>query len=257
MGIPVQGAARAARAGWQAALHLVYPPQCLTCDAAVASDFGLCGACWRDTPFLGGLVCDACGLPLPGEDPGGPVHCDDCLAARPAWGRGRAAMLYRDNARRIVLALKHGDRHDMARAAAPWLARAARPLIVPDLLVAPVPLHWTRLLARRYNQAALLSAGLARLARLEHCPDLLVRRRSTRTQDGRSRAGRFANMEGALALHPRRAARLGGRAVLIVDDVMTSGATLHAAAGACLDGGARSVAVLALARVAKDGWAAI
>lgn len=239
--------------GLQAVLHLIYPPQCLSCDALVTTDFGLCGACWRATPFITGLVCDLCGTPLPGQDDGKPVHCDDCLMIARPWSRGRAAMLYKDNARSLVLALKHGDRLDLARPAANWLLRAARPLLEPDMLVAPVPLHWLRLIRRRYNQAALLSKALSALAQLDHCPDLLVRRRSTGTQEGRGRDARFANMSSAIALHARRAHLAEGRHVLLVDDVMTSGATLAAAAEACVAGGAKAVSVLALARVAKDG----
>jgi ComF family protein len=239
--------------GLQAALHLVYPPQCLTCDALVQTDFGLCGPCWRDTAFITGLVCDRCGTPLPGEDPGYPVACDDCLTIARPWDRGRAALLYRDNGRRMVLAFKHGDRLDLARPAAGWMLRAAAPILVPGMVVAPVPLHWWRLFRRRYNQAALLSAAVARQAGLDHVPDLLQRSRNTRSQEGRDRDGRFANMAGALRLHPRRAGRIAGRAVLLVDDVMTSGATLAAAAEVCRAGGAAAVSVLVLARVAKDG----
>ena len=238
--------------GMQAALHLIYPPQCLSCDALVTTDFGLCGPCWRETPFITGLVCDQCGTPLPGQDTGQPEHCDDCLTIARPWSQGRAALLYKDNARHMVLALKHGDRLDLARPAAGWLMRAARPLLLPDMLVAPIPLHWLRLLKRRYNQSALLSAALARMAGLEHCPDLLIRRRSTPSQEGRNRDARFANLADALALHPRRAARVEGRHVLLIDDVMTSGATLAAAAEACVAGGAKGVSVLVLARVAKD-----
>jgi len=238
--------------GLQAALHLIYPPQCLTCDARVTTDFGLCGACWRETPFIAGLVCDHCGVPLPGEDSGKPEYCDDCLTLARPWSQGRAALLYKDNARRIVLALKHGDRLDLARPASQWLHRAAVPMLQPGMIVAPIPLHWLRLIKRRYNQSALLSAAVAKLAGLDHCPDLLIRRRHTGSQEGRSRDARFANMLDALALHPRRTNRVEGRHVLLVDDVMTSGATFAAAAEACLAGGAKRISVLALARVAKD-----
>ncbi|MEH6772621.1 MAG: double zinc ribbon domain-containing protein, partial [Cereibacter changlensis] len=120
--------------GLQAALHLLYPPQCLTCDALVTTDFGLCGPCWRETPFITGLVCDLCGTPLPGEDPGHAVHCDDCLTLARPWARGRAALLYKDNGRRIVLALKHGDRLDLATPAAGWLRQAAAPILATDML---------------------------------------------------------------------------------------------------------------------------
>jgi predicted amidophosphoribosyltransferase len=120
------------------------------------------------------------------------------------------------------------------------------------MLVAPVPLHWLRLFRRRYNQAALLSGGLAKLAGLDHCPDLLQRRRNTHTQDGRDRDGRFANMQDALVAHPRRAARIEGRHILLIDDVMTSGATLAAAAEACIALGASGVSIVVMARVAKE-----
>ncbi|MFT4148846.1 MAG: double zinc ribbon domain-containing protein [Paracoccaceae bacterium] len=236
----------------RAALHLAYPPQCLACGGAVATDFGLCGACWRETPFISGAVCDLCGTPLPGDDGAESACCDDCLATGRPWSRGRAAMVYGGAGRQMILALKHGDRLDLARAGAGWLHRAARPILLPGMLVAPVPLHWTRLVRRRYNQSALLSAGLARLAGLDHCPDLLVRRHRTPSQDGRGREGRFANVADAIAPHPRRGVRAEGRHVLLVDDVMTSGATLAAAAEACVAAGATGVSVLALARVAKD-----
>jgi predicted amidophosphoribosyltransferase len=236
----------------QAALHMIYPPQCLNCDALVATDFGLCGECWRQTQFAAGLVCDLCGVPLPGTDPGHAVHCDDCLTIARPWVQGRAAIVYADAGRDMVLALKHGDRMDLAQPCAGWMLRAGQPILRPGMVVAPVPLHWLRLLRRRYNQSALLSAAVARGAGLDHCPDLLHRARRTPTQDGRTRDGRFANVQGALRVTPRHAARIRGRPVLLVDDVMTSGATLAAGAEACLAAGAESVSILVLARVAKE-----
>lgn len=161
-------------------------------------------------------------------------------------------MLYQGTARKLILGLKHGDRLELARPAAAWMMRAARPILAPEMVVAPVPLYWTRLVRRRYNQSALLSGELARAAVLDHCPDLLVRTRRTATQDGRDREARFLNMSGAIRVHPKRRRHLAGRPVLLIDDVMTSGATLAAAADACLAAGAISVSVLALARVAKD-----
>lgn len=237
----------------QAAVQLIYPPQCLCCEAQVASDFGLCGACWRETPFIAGLVCDCCGAPLPGEEAGGAVQCDDCLAIARPWARGRAAALYGGRAREMVMALKHGDRLDLTRPMAGWLHRAAAPLLSADTLLAPVPLHWMRLVRRRYNQSALLAAALARQAGQPHCPDLLIRRRNTRSQEGRDRAGRFANVEEAFRLRPGRDWLVQGRPVLLVDDVMTSGATLAACADACLAGGAARVDVVVMCRVAKEG----
>jgi ComF family protein len=238
--------------GMQDALHLIYPPQCLCCDALVTTDFGLCGACWRETPFVSGMVCDQCGVPLIGEDHGHAARCDDCITIARPWSQGRAALLYRDNARRLVLSLKHADRMDLARPAATWLMRAAEPMLKPGMIVAPIPLHWMRLLKRRYNQAALLSSAFARLACLEHCPDMLLRKRSTGSQEGKDRDGRFRNMHQAISVHKRYSSMIEGRHVLLVDDVMTSGATMAAATEACIGAGATGVSVLVLARVAKD-----
>lgn len=239
--------------GLQGALHLLYPPQCISCSAPVQSDFGLCGVCWRETPFVHGLVCDKCGTPLPGSDSEERALCDDCMTIARPWDRGRAALVYRGNARNLVLALKHGDRMDLARPAAAWMTRAAQPVLVPGMLVIPVPLHWMRLFRRCYNQAALLSRAIAMSARLEHCPDALQRKRATGSQDGKTRDARFANLVDAFSVPKTREGRVRDRDILLVDDVMTSGATFAAASEALLAAGARSVSVLALARVAKDG----
>ena len=236
----------------QTAIRLIYPSRCISCGEMVEGDFGLCGRCWAETPFVGGLVCDACGVPLPGHHETGNVTCDECLVTPRPWGQGRATLLYRDNARKLILGLKHGDRPEFARAAGVWMARAARPLVRPDMIVAPVPLHWRRLLWRRYNQAALLAQEVARLLAHEYCPDLLRRPRVRGHMDGLTKEARFAKMENAIEPHPKQGQRIFGRPVLLVDDVMTSGATLDAATRACISAGATEVNVLVLARVAKD-----
>lgn len=238
--------------GLQEALQVLYPPQCISCGAGVTSDFGLCGDCWRETSFTAGLVCDLCGVPLQGEDSDRVVLCDDCMTIARPWSRGRAALLYKDNGRRIVLALKHGDRLDLARPAALWMLKAARPMLKPNMLVIPVPLHWFRLFKRRYNQAALLSSAVARLAGLESCPDGLIRRRTTGSQEGRNRDARFGNLRDAFTVPERHRKLVDQRDVLLVDDVMTSGATFAAATEALFAAGAATVSVLSLARVAKD-----
>jgi len=236
----------------QSAIRAIYPPQCVSCGARTESDFGLCGPCWRDTGFISGLVCDHCGTPLPGESRGEQVLCDDCMRVARPWSLGRAVFTYQGKGRELVLSLKHGDRTDLARALGDWMAVRGRVLLAEDSVIVPVPLHWSRLLTRRYNQAALLAARVAAVLGRPHCPDALQRTRRTRSLDGHSRDARFAALDGAIRAHPRRFNRIAGRHVLLIDDVMTSGATMAAATGALRAGGARDVAVLTLARVGKE-----
>ena len=236
---------------FQTALQLIYPPRCILCGTQVESEFGLCGPCWRDTPFISGLSCHLCGIPLPGEEEGDKVTCDDCLRIARPWSEGRAAMLYHENGRKLVLALKHGDRQEIVRPATLWLAKAARPLLTPDTLIAPVPLHWTRMLRRRYNQSALLTNALARQLEVDHCPDFLQRNIRTLPLEGQGFDERFRTLSGTISVKPSRTDLAQGRTILLVDDVMTSGATMAAATMACYAAGAEDVRILVLARVAK------
>ena len=238
--------------GFQTALKLLYPPRCVGCGEMVDSEFGLCSTCWRETPFIGGTVCEGCGAPLIGEADGFRLECDDCMTTPRPWRQARSVLLYRDRARQLVLALKHGDRPDIVRPAGRWLARAAAPLLADKPLIVPVPLHWRRLLKRRYNQSALLSRSLAQVTGLDHCPDLLLRPVNTEPLERKTAAQRFTTLDQAIRVNPRRSGQLADRSVLLVDDVMTSGATLSACARACLAGGAVDVFVLTLARVTKE-----
>ena len=236
----------------QTALRVVYPPRCTLCGGLVDSEFGLCGTCWRDTPVIAGLVCDTCGSPLPGEADETTETCDDCLRIARPWQRGRAALIYKGNARKLVLALKHGDRHDIVPLAAKWMRQAAGPLVKPQTLFVPVPLHWTRLLRRRFNQSALLAQAVARQVNMHWSPDVLERVRRTPSLDGLGFDARFMTLESAIRVREGRRLMIQGRSVILVDDVMTSGATLAACASALLDGGAAEVSTLTLARVVKD-----
>mgnify|MGYP002700248045 CR=1 FL=1 len=236
----------------QTAVSMIYPPRCITCGDMVESDFGLCGPCWRDTSFLGGVICDGCGTPLTSGGQGDTHHCDDCMRAPPPWVQGRAALIYRDTGRKMVLALKHGDRQEMARPAGLWMANMMRPLVSAGTLIVPVPLHWSRLLKRRYNQSALLAHSVAKKLELSWCPDALVRVRRTTSLEGLSREARFETLENAIHPHPKRGAQLKGKPILLIDDVMTSGATLRACADVCLGAGSGPVRILTLARAVKD-----
>lgn len=239
------------RAWLKNAIDLILPNQCAACGELVEGGGVLCGTCWRQTPFIAGLVCDGCGVPLPGADDAG-VLCDECLAWPPAWSRGRAALIYRDTAKRMVLALKHGDRLDLVGPASEWMARAAAPLLTPGTVIVPVPVHRWRLMRRRYNQAALLAHGIARETRLTCVPDGLRRERPTGSQDGKSREQRYANLEGVFRVESKRAKQVARKPVLLVDDVMTSGATLTGCTEALREAGASDVSTVVLARVVRD-----
>ncbi|SLN32780.1 ComF family protein [Roseisalinus antarcticus] len=235
----------------ESALRVLYPSQCLLCDERTATDFALCGGCWAETPFVTGTCCDQCGAPLPGEEEdGGRILCDDCIAAPPPWEQGRTALEYKGKARQLVLALKHGDRTDLAGPAGRWMAGVAGPLLEDDTVLVPVPLHWTRLLGRRYNQSALLAHAIGKETGRKVIPDLLTRRVRTASLGGKTSKERFATLTEAIV--PRGRGRLDGQPVLLIDDVMTSGATLGAAAEAACAAGAGSVRVLTLARATKD-----
>lgn len=236
--------------GLQTALRMIYPPRCLACGGLVEQDNGLCAACFAETPFITGLVCDLCGVPLPGQSDEA-VHCDDCLTVGRPWIRGRAPLKYEGVARKLVLSLKHGDRHEIVGMAADWMVSALPKPVAHDTIVVPVPLHLTRLLRRRYNQSGLLAQAIARRLNLRFCPDALRRTRRTASLDGKSRDARFAELSDAITAHAARADLLKDHPVLLVDDVMTSGATLAACAMACHDAQSRDIHVTVLARVAK------
>jgi ComF family protein len=235
----------------RAALDLLLPPVCLTCDRPVDAPGRFCAACFARTAFITEPCCTACGHPFSYAGQGGPDGlCSACRTAPPPWVRARGALRYDAQTARLILGFKYADRPELAAALAPMMARAGAALLREAELIVPVPLHRRRLFVRRYNQAALLARALSRLARVPAALDLLRRVRRTAPLGDLGRAARAERLAGAIAAHPARAPLAVGRRVLLVDDVMTSGATAAACTEALLAAGARAVDVLVAARVA-------
>jgi ComF family protein len=206
----------------------------------------MCGACFPRLSFVSDPLCARCGVPFAFA---GQELCPACAVRPPLFEAARAALRYDDGAKALILPFKHRDRTELAWPLARHMARAGRELLARADLIAPVPLHWRRLLRRRHNQAALLARRLGRLSGKPVAPGLLRRSRATPALGDRGAAERRAVLEGAFALVRGATERVAGRRVLLVDDVMTSGATAEACAAVLLAGGAAAVDVLAAARV--------
>ncbi len=237
------------------ALDLLLPPQCLTCDQPVDAPGRLCASCFGKTAFITAPCCVQCGVPFEAAEQGGLTgFCPSCRDDPPPWGVARAALRYDDQARRILLPFKYGDRVETARALAPMMARAGGALLREADLLIPVPLHRRRLISRRYNQAALLAQALSRLSGRPAVLDGLQRVRSTRPLNTMSAAKRQAELAGSIAVRPSRRAAVADAQVLLIDDVLTSGATAGACARALLAAGAAGVNVLAASRVRNQDF---
>lgn len=240
------GLKRAGRALLDAAL----PPLCLGCGEIVGETGSLCTDCWAGFVFIAPPHCARCGDPF-SADVGEGALCAACLVRPPRYRLARAVVAYDQRSRRLVLPFKHGDRTDMARAYGRWMARSGAEMLGDADLIAPVPLHWRRLLTRRYNQSVLLARVVAREAGLALAPDLLRRVRWTGSQAGLRARERSRNVRRAFSVAPRWAARVKGAGVVLVDDVLTTGATADACTRALLAAGARHVDILTLARVVR------
>lgn len=229
-------------------VDLVFPPRCPLCGAALAAQSGLCAGCWGELKIPGEPCCATCQRPFDAEQPKGSI-CAPCLAEPPRHDGIAAGTLYTDGSRKLVLAFKHGQRIALA----PMLARlmlARLPAQVgPDWLVVPVPLHRWRIWQRGYNQAALLAKEIARDRGAHLLVDGLQRRKRTPSLGGLGRSARARALSGAIGVTPRHAARLRGAKVVLVDDVLTSGATSAACVSALKRAGAEKVVIACFARV--------
>ena len=234
-------------------VDVFFPPLCMGCRKRTSQPHALCAACWSAISFIEGAVCARCGTPFE-ADPGGESICGACHAKPHYFDRARSLCKYDDMSKGLILGLKHGDRLDHVPGLSRWLARAGGELLAGADIIVPVPLHRWRLWKRRYNQAAILAENLAQISGKPHRPLVLVRTRRTPSQgEMPSAKARRRNVLSAFKVPLERRNELRGRNVLLIDDVLTTGATLDACARALKRAGAARVDVLTVSRVVRPG----
>jgi ComF family protein len=236
------------RPAFRLVLDTALPPLCAACHSPLGDMGGLCPSCWAKVSFIAPPYCERLGIPF-AYDPGPGVLSMEAIADPPAYGRARAAVRFDDVARDLVHKLKYGDRLDLAAMMGRWMARSGRELVAEADALVPVPLHWRRLWGRRFNQAALLAKAVGAAHDVPVLYGALKRTRATQQQVGLTHAERAANVQGAFAVTDDGKAAIHGRRLVLVDDVLTSGATIEACTRALLRAGAGSVDVLVFARV--------
>jgi ComF family protein len=238
------------------ALNFALPPLCPACRGLVDGQGGLCATCWSTLSFIAPPYCERLGIPFV-YDPGPGVLSMEAIANPPAYARARAAVRFDDVARKLVHALKYSDRLDLAPMMGGWMAQAGRELLANADAMVSVPLHWRRLWTRRFNQAAMLAKVISENSGVPTAHHVLERTRATPQQVGLSRPERASNVQGAFRVADGAKVDIRGKRLVLVDDVLTSGATIDNCARTLLRAGASNVDVLVFARVVEAARAPI
>lgn len=229
-------------------LHILLPPQCVSCDQLLENTLGVCPSCWKKVTFISDPYCICCGMPFEldlEED----LICGECYRQKPFFDVCRSVVAYNKNSRSLIIKFKHSDALYLAPLFTRWLKAISVDLITSEALIVPVPLHWTRLFTRTYNQAAILARLLAIETKTQFLPTALKRKRRTSSQGGLSRKARIENVSGCFELNLKYQDIIRHKRVILIDDVFTTGATVNACAKVLKKAGAKKIIVLTLGRV--------
>ncbi|AIL13193.1 hypothetical protein IM40_06275 [Candidatus Paracaedimonas acanthamoebae] len=231
-------------------LDFILPPQCINCSTRVLQQGGLCADCWEKISFISKPFCFFCSFPFNIQIEDESV-CGPCARKRPLFTRARTAIYYNEASKPMILRFKHADALHITPLFAEWLYQAGQDLFQQAEYLVPIPLHWSRLVYRGYNQAALLSHKLSKKAKIPHLPDLLERNRRTPSQGDLTAKEREKNVSNAFKLKEKYKQLIRNKHILLIDDVFTSGATVRACTKVLKKSGAKQVDILTLARVIK------
>lgn len=231
-------------------LDFILPPQCINCSTSVLQQGGLCADCWEKIHFISKPFCSICGFPFNISIENENI-CAPCARKSPLFARARAAVYYNDASKPMILRFKHADALHITPLFAEWLYQAGYDLFPQAEYLVPIPLHWSRLVYRGYNQAALLSQKLSKKTKIPHLPDLLERIRRTPSQGELTSKEREKNVSNAFKLNKKYEQLIHDKHILLIDDVFTSGATVQACTKILKKSGAKQIDILTLAKVIK------
>lgn len=243
-----QGILKEAKKG----VDVLLPPRCPVTGELVDRQGAVTPKCWAQMQFIAHPYCTKCGIPFGFGEEEGDMQCMKCIDHPPKYKSARAALIYDEASRDLILGFKHGDKTHIAPSFVPWLIRAGAEMLEGADYLIPVPLHRSRLFTRRYNQAALIAHAVSKETKIKHLPMAMRRIRATPSQGHLKTEERAKNVKKAFDMHPSYKALVKGKTLILVDDVYTTGATVNECTKALLKAGAGQVHVLTLARVLKE-----
>jgi ComF family protein len=231
----------------------VLPPRCIVSGEIVDINGMISPAVWRDLSFISAPFCDICGIPFEFETKQGLI-CPSCAGKPPLYDQARAALVYNDQSRDLILRFKNGDQTHAVRSFTPWLRRAGADMLTRADIIIPVPLHPFRLIRRRYNQSALLAQDLSKQSGAACYVDGIRRTKHTKVQGHLTYKKRYKNVRNVFDIKEKYRGDLDGKDIVLVDDVLTTGATVNECCKVLRSAGAETISVLTVARVVRGGY---